>query len=116
MTDRNLWAKYCFPCSDIRTKESLRRARERKPQCKWAQRAHHLVARAIKNGMLPSPKTLDCMDCGWGAQCYDHRDYNKPLAVDPVCFSCNCKRGAATPHVECEVGTKGDEKLARMAI
>ena len=26
---------------------------------------------------------------------YDHRDYNKPLEVTPVCPSCNGKRGAA---------------------
>lgn len=31
------------------------------------------------------------------ARDYDHRDYNKPLEVEPVCHSCNMKRGPGIP-------------------
>ncbi len=36
-----------------------------------------------------------CVDCGKKAGHYDHRDYNQPLDVQPVCESCNCRRGPA---------------------
>jgi hypothetical protein len=39
--------------------------------------------------------SIPCVDCGLRAQCYDHRDYLDPLMVDPVCESCNYKRGFA---------------------
>ena len=56
-------------------------------------RAGYEVARAIKSGILTPPKTLRCADCSKPAIEYDHRDYGKPLQVDPVCSSCNSKRG-----------------------
>ncbi len=55
---------------------------------------------AVKAGALPPIKTLFCVDCGKPAKHYDHRDYNKPLDVVPVCVSCNFKRGGAIPSVE----------------
>lgn len=55
------------------------------------------VHAAIKQGLLPSPLTLKCADCGGDATEYEHRDYNKPLAVDPICRSCNLRRGPAIP-------------------
>jgi hypothetical protein len=61
--------------------------------------AHAWVQRAIKHGYLPKPSTLTCLDCGQPAQVYDHRDYNKPLDVEPVCHACNIKRGPALPFV-----------------
>lgn len=51
--------------------------------------------KAIRQGVLPAVTTLACADCGSPAVCYDHRDYTKPLAVDPVCKSCNAFRGSA---------------------
>lgn len=39
-----------------------------------------------------------CVDCGELATCYDHRDYTKPLMVEPVCGGCNAKRGVGFPH------------------
>lgn len=57
--------------------------------------AHRKVHSAIYHGLLSHPKFLRCKDCGRQAQCYDHRDYDFPLAVDPVCWSCNSKRGPA---------------------
>ena len=37
------------------------------------------------------------MDCGAPARHYDHRDYNKPLEIEPVCVRCNLLRGHAIP-------------------
>ena len=59
--------------------------------------AHGVVGRAIRGGELAHPTTLACTDCGVPAQQYDHRDYNKPLDVQPVCRRCNLKRGPAIP-------------------
>jgi len=57
-----------------------------------------LVHRAIVNGELAAVHTCLCADCGKVAQHYDHRDYNRPLDVEPVCHSCNLKRGPAIPR------------------
>jgi len=51
------------------------------------------VAAAIRRGELAHPKTLVCVDCGKPAKDYDHRDYSRPLDVDPVCHGCNRLRG-----------------------
>lgn len=64
-----------------------------------SHKAHGLVKLAIKYGYLPKPSTLTCQDCGQPAQVYDHRDYNRPLDVEPVCHACNIKRGPALPFV-----------------
>lgn len=55
------------------------------------------VQAAIKAGNLPRARTKKCVDCGAKANGYDHRDYYKPLEVEPVCRSCNHKRGPAHP-------------------
>src|SRR3954470_13878323 len=59
--------------------------------------AMSLVGKAIRKGELPHPTTRPCADCGGQAQIYDHRDYNRPLDVAPVCRSCNSSRGPAIP-------------------
>lgn len=43
-------------------------------------------------GVLPEPTKLKCVDCGKRAHVYDHRDYSKPLEVEPVCRRCNSRR------------------------
>lgn len=58
-------------------------------------RAQRLVREAVKNGSMPEAATLLCTDCGNWAKVYDHRKYSEPLNVEPVCVSCNCKRGPA---------------------
>lgn len=55
------------------------------------------VARAVKAGKLPSAKDFSCVDCAKPAVEYDHRDYNFPLKVEPVCRRCNILRGSAVP-------------------
>lgn len=53
------------------------------------------VRKAVNIGMLKPVKTCRCVDCGAPAADYDHRDYSRPLAVEPVCRSCNIRRGIA---------------------
>lgn len=55
------------------------------------------VAQAIRTGELSHPSNHLCADCGTQATEYDHRDYNRPLEVDPVCRRCNLNRGPAIP-------------------
>lgn len=62
-----------------------------------ATKAINAVKKAVKEGILPPVKTLNCVDCGRPGECYDHRDYNKPLDVVPVCRKCNFRRGSAIP-------------------
>jgi len=62
-----------------------------------ASSAVSAVGIAVKKGLLPDLKkeTIKCSDCDDKATQYDHRDYNYKLFVQPVCMSCNRKRGAA---------------------
>ena len=60
---------------------------------KVKDRAGSLVLQARKKKLLAPPTNFECKDCGAPAVEYDHRDYTLPLEVDPVCHSCNMKRG-----------------------
>jgi hypothetical protein len=71
-------------------------SRTTRPHCHRCQTsAASSVWRAIKAGVLPRADGFLCADCGRQAHGYDHRDYTKPLAVEPVCRSCNWHRGPA---------------------
>ena len=61
--------------------------------------AHKAVAKARYEGLLQSPRGMKCTDCGGEAIEYDHRDYDKPLIVEPVCRRCNIRRGPAIGHI-----------------
>jgi hypothetical protein len=63
------------------------------PQCATRAKAALLVGRAIGAGRLAPPTLCYCADCGAPATEYDHRDYSRPLDVDPVCRRCNRLRG-----------------------
>lgn len=54
-----------------------------------------IVTVAVQGGILPNLNHIKtkCCDCNDRATCYDHRDYMKPLDVDPVCNRCNINRG-----------------------
>lgn len=78
---RHFMAALCNPCS--------KRARQ------LTQRAGHMVRAAIELGLLPPLESCKCVDCGDPAKFYDHRDYGRPLEVDPVCHGCNVRRGPA---------------------
>lgn len=61
----------------------------------------YAVSRAVKTGVLPRlDGTILCVDCGNAATEYEHRDYSKPLAVEPVCHGCNMKRGRGRNHTQ----------------
>jgi hypothetical protein len=78
-------AKHCWRCVDSQGIVN------------GGRKAMTAVNKAIKKGIIASPKTLICVDCERPGECYDHRDYNKPLDVVPVCRKCNYRRGAAIP-------------------
>lgn len=54
------------------------------------------VTKAVRRGYLPPVRSLKCIDCAVQATDYDHRSYDYPLQVVPVCRKCNWKRGPAT--------------------
>ena len=54
---------------------------------------HRMTAAAKVLGLLPPAAGQRCVDCGVPAKFYDHRDYSKPLVVEPVCHRCNILRG-----------------------
>ena len=72
---------FCFSCSNVLTELS--------------QIATRHVTKQIRLGAMPKAKALCCVDCSKPAHDYDHRDYDKPLDVVPVCRSCNILRGPA---------------------
>lgn len=76
---------YCSVCAPIKHREALA--------------AIAKVLKAVRAGDLPHVSTLACADCGAPAKQYDHRDYSKPLEVDPVCIPCNYRRGPALNSV-----------------
>lgn len=75
------------------------------PTCKpiarmLGQSAHMKVYRAVATQQLPPARSLTCTDCcGKPAHYYEHRDYDKPLDVVPICQRCNMKRGPAKYNV-----------------
>ena len=102
----------CLDCQRIKTERqreaaargAATRAKNNPHWCKpvdaqkyWQGRAHGAVQAAIKHGLIPSLKSGEyaCTDCGGVALEYDHRDYGRPLDVDPVCRGCNKRRGTA---------------------
>ena len=70
---------------------------------------------AVKRGELPrlintlrqKPVGISCSDCSELATQYDHRDYRKPLKVEPVCCGCNKRRGVAIYTFDWNDGKKG---------
>lgn len=59
------------------------------------EKAKRKVYIAVRAGRLPRIQNLNCLDCFRKAEVYDHRNYFKPLEVEPVCRICNFKRGPA---------------------
>lgn len=93
ISHRHYITKYCTTCATkrINARHVVYMSGDKQQR---HQSVRSITKKAVKVGFLPDPKTLVCADCGIPAQCYDHRDYNKPLDVAPVCRACNNKRGA----------------------
>lgn len=87
-------------CSECSTENVRRHVREWSAKRPLAGKAHSRVASAVLRGDLPPASECTCVDCGKPAECYDHRDYTKPLEVEPVCMSCNKFRGPGYPYIE----------------
>ena len=60
------------------------------------KRAVSAVGRAVRRGELPDLRAefVKCTDCASRATDYDHRCYDLPLEVTPVCHGCNLRRGS----------------------
>lgn len=81
----------CDHCRFIRRQNYGKQRPIKSPLAVWAVA---VVNAAVRKGILPRiTASVRCTDCGEPANCYDHRDYLKPLSVDPVCSACNYRRG-----------------------
>lgn len=87
----------CTPCKAAGLRARSNRSRY---DATGKEDAGSEVQRAIREGRLTRASEHQCVDCGKQACDYDHRDYNQPLAVQPVCRSCNLKRGPAIPAAD----------------
>jgi len=95
--------KHCRACKTFYQREWRKTEKGQKAQDEYNERIKHSpgyeakkqVFMALKAGRLKRPDDMNCVDCGARAEVYDHRDYNKPLDVEPVCRSCNTFRGPA---------------------
>ena len=77
------WAWYCLRCATVIKPLRLKAVRT--------------VANAIQHQGFPRPTAFQCSRCGqYQAQFYEHRDYWRPLDVQPVCGRCNHACGPAT--------------------
>jgi len=91
----------CYPCR--RVAEKTRMA--------ISSKASRLVFKAVARGDLPRlDGTITCVDCGKPAKVYEHRDYDRPLDVSPVCISCNVKRGPAKQIIDLGLGFREARK------
>jgi len=58
--------------------------------------------RARYRGLVPPVVYFLCVDCGDPATEYEHRDYRRYMDVEPVCDSCNKRRGPGEPRTDSE--------------
>ena len=76
---RAIGAKFCHPCMVEHSK--LR------------SKALGKIMNEKLTGRLAHANTMQCVDCQLPADVWEHRDYDKPLDVVPVCYKCNRRRG-----------------------
>lgn len=50
---------------------------------------------AVKSGRVKAASEHKCADCDKRAEVYDHRNYDLPSLIVPVCHGCNMRRGMA---------------------
>jgi DNA-binding XRE family transcriptional regulator len=97
---RSRHATHCVKCGGTNGEKSLTYWSLCSP-CFLAEETAKAAARRVfrdaqRKGLFPAAKTLKCVDCAEQAMDWDHRSYDRPLDVVPVCRSCNQKRGPAT--------------------
>ena len=70
-----------------------------------------VIGWANRSGWLPVlDGSIKCVDCGNEATCWEHRDYSRPLDVDPICQSCNVRRGPAKSRMKWEQKKKQEKR------
>ena len=130
IANRHILAERCMACAVEREGHLLRRPDDPRRQVQDMRSKDHaflmarrkamsVVGMAVKRGDIKKAKEYKCVDCGRGGQVYDHRDYDKPLAIEPVCRSCNILRGSAkwtTPKERTVMKTKTAIRLAGSAV
>lgn len=84
-------ARYCIKC--VVDPDRLMKRRAYHKRSLYFTLAHSFVHAAIRHGDLRPATHHLCVDCNQPAHEYDHRDYTKPLDVEPVCRRCNQRRG-----------------------
>ena len=92
---KSVLAEFARGASQAEISRKFSISRQRVNQIVWpkADKARIIVSKQIRAKKLIPANKKRCMDCGKKATAYDHRDYSKPLKVDPVCGACNNKRG-----------------------
>lgn len=90
---------HCIDCGAAKP-PGLHGSRQRCGPCgehfyRQISEAQRVLYKAIRDGVLTKARGLTCVDCGGVATDWEHRDYSKPLEVEPTCRSCNFKRGPA---------------------
>ena len=104
----------CVECSARR--ESVRQSAFERNR-PLAVQARLAVQRAVGSGDLPKlDGSVACVDCGKPARNYDHRDYRKPLDVDPVCVSCNKQRGPGEPYASNPPARPADSEISAALV
>jgi len=95
LAGRHWHTRFCFDCSEKRGRQCQLRRNQLAPDIPAAHRA---VAKSIRDGLLRPADERLCVDCLKPAEVYEHRDYRYPLEVEPVCRSCNKRRGPGYPY------------------
>lgn len=97
ISQRHSLTRYCQDCVGKRSYQLLKQRGGLREVNPGQYLALQMVNLAVRHGLLAPVKTKFCVDCGKPAAHYDHRDYNRPLDVEPVCVRCNVRRGPAIP-------------------
>ena len=71
------------------------KARNSKEHSKMRIWALGIIQNAKYKGYIGKPKNQKCVDCGKKATDWEHRNYSRPLIVEPICRSCNLRRGSS---------------------
>jgi hypothetical protein len=90
----------CYVCKQTKLISKRRGSKFTCVECAEPLRQQRRAARciltmAIKAGFIRSHHGQQCVDCGAPAIGLEHREYSRPLDVEPICNSCNFRRGPA---------------------